>query len=617
MKRFLCAVLCAAMMLSAAACGKADPVGSTAGTETEKETETTTEAAPKTDKEAKPEDVVKEALNALMKKEARFAFDSEAVLDISLPYQAPEGTESDDDFMALIGQIIGVLSGDEKELNIRLEPKIRGAVDMQKGMTAEGEIKNNLSEPIARLTEMLGGEGAESLVPELTDNIKLKAYLDKEEGKLYYGNPETDTWNYLTADLSDDPETIESLKLNEIFGDDYEWKVTDTQYVLEVRKNLQEAALNAITDEDQMQTEEKDIAEELKDAELHISMIFNDEKKLESAELSLDSLSVDLNELIPGLGFKLNAFSVKMDTDYAAAVDFEVPKDVKENAQPVDQDEPVFPVTSEDYPWINDNYSLNDVVITDDSNITLTAKEAQNDEEGNMQVLFTLENKTDKTITIDLDDMYLNGLKCSELLYEDVDPKSSKDLVLTVYSFDMEDILLEHAYQMDLFLEIGYSDDWEADPLLSGQCTLTLQPGKAVTPQADPQMTLVESDKLNISWVEAAEPEGSIGADLYLYCVNGTDAEVYYEVTNLSVNGHEVDDLWWGDNTKPGFAGFCSYYLPSSFMKTNGIDTIDSIQGTIRAYKEVDWEEVEYGTNDFTVSYGSDGSVSVETAPAK
>ena len=116
MKRLFCLLMCVVMILSAAACGKeqeettlppetaavteragaADtepaPPETTVPETTEPETtepETTT-AAVTTDRNAKPEDVLKAAAEALTGEDVLFAFSADPVLDLSLFYEAPE-----------------------------------------------------------------------------------------------------------------------------------------------------------------------------------------------------------------------------------------------------------------------------------------------------------------------------------------------------------------------------------------------------------------------------------------------------------------------------------------------------------------------------------------------
>ena len=103
-----------------------------------------------------------------------------------------------------------------------------------------------------------------------------------------------------------------------------------------------------------------------------------------------------------------------------------------------------------------------------------------------------------------------------------------------------------------------------------------------------------------------------------MFCENGKDIPVSFEITDLKVNGIEVDKVWWEDEIKGGFVGVSKESVSADFLKQNEIAEITEITGTIRAYSEDDsWNEVEYAVNDFTVTYQADGSVSLETAAAE
>ncbi len=636
MKKFLCWLICAAMLLTAAACGKT-PERTMPDTAAEPETTVPETEAPKTDKDAKADDVVKEALKALLKDDLKFGFTSDTALDLSLLRAAEESKAAQSDGGAgmddMLGMIIGVIFGDKNELNLKLDVKAEGSADAQKGMAAKIELKNNAAEALEGLLELLNSqtEGGESPVSWLKDTFNTEVYMDKAEGKAYFLNPVTEEWNFTEARFTKDEDaekTIDELELEKFFGKDYEWKITNTQYLFSADVDLKELALNSVAEEDRKDAEEE-IGEVMDGLVLHVALTFNDEKKLESAELSLDPVTKDLNMFLVGIGIslRLNRFEIKCGMDYAAAVDCEVPAAVKESAVEAESGSilPIGPGTDDpfgpdedEFPWANDNYSLKDEVLADDENVRLTANKVETDEFGDIHVLFTLENKTDKKLSIDLDDLYVNGLQVNGFVYEDVEPQESLELDLEIYDIHMNEIRQKHIYQLDLFFEIEDPEDWMADPVLEDHFTLNVQPGEAEPWEQDPAMTLLETEDLKAVWLPAGERDEILGMDLYVFCENGKDIPVSFEITDLKVNGIEVDKVWWEDEIKGGFVGVSKESVSADFLKQNEIAEITEITGTIRAYSEDDsWNEVEYAVNDFTVTYQADGSVSLETAAAE
>ena len=638
MKKFLCWLICAAMLLTAAACGKTpERTRTMPGTAAEPETTVPETEAPKTDKDAKADDVVKEALKALLKDDLKFGFTSDTALDLSLLRAAEESKAAQSDGEAgmddMLGMIIGVIFGDKNELNLKLDVKAEGSADAQKGMAAKIELKNNAAEALEGLLELLNSqtEGGESPVSWLKDTFNTEVYMDKAEGKAYFLNPVTEEWNFTEARFTKDEDaekTIDELELEKFFGKDYEWKITNTQYLFSADVDLKELALNSVAEEDRKDAEEE-IGEVMDGLVLHVALTFNDEKKLESAELSLDPVTKDLNMFLVGIGIslRLNRFEIKCGMDYAAAVDCEVPAAVKESAVEAESGSilPIGPGTDDpfgpdedEFPWANDNYSLKDEVLADDENVRLTANKVETDEFGDIHVLFTLENKTDMKLSIDLDDLYVNGLQVNGFVYEDVEPQESLELDLEIYDIHMNEIRQKHIYQLDLFFEIEDPEDWMADPVLEDHFTLNVQPGEAEPWEQDPAMTLLETEDLKAVWLPAGERDEILGMDLYVFCENGKDIPVSFEITDLKVNGIEVDKVWWEDEIKGGFVGVSKESVSADFLKQNEIAEITEITGTIRAYSEDDsWNEVEYAVNDFTVTYQADGSVSLETAAAE
>lgn len=629
MKKILCCLMCAVMILSTAACGKTPErtttMPSVPSAESTKAPETEPTAAPKTDKDAKAEDVFKEALKALLKDDLKFGFTSDTALDLSLLRAAGESkaaqTDDEPGIGGMVGMITAMVFGDKDELNLKLEVNAEGSGDMQKGMAAKVVIRNNIADALGNLLEMLsqGGTEGESPLSGLKETINSEMYLDKAEGKLYFLNPTTEEWNYTEAEFAkneDAEKSVDEFELEKFLGKDYEWKITDTQYLLSADVKLKDLALS--------ESAKEEAGDMLDGLVLHIAMVFNDEKKLESAEVSMDPVTKDLGAFLEGISLRLNRFEIRSSMDYAAAADVEVPAAVRESAVeaeggsflPNGSDDPFFPEA--EVPWANDEYSLKDEVLVDDENVRLTANEAQTDEYGDIHVLFTLENKTDKKLNIDLDDLYVNGLQTSSFIYEEVAPQSSLELDLEIYDTVMNEIRQEHIYQMDLFFEIEDAEDWFADPVLEDHFTLTLQPGKAEPWETDAAMTLVETEDLKAVWLPAGERDKFFGMYLYVFCENGKDVPVNFEITDLKINGREAEDSFWEEEIKGGFAGVSKESLSAEFLKENEIDKITEITGTIRVYSEdEDWNETEYAAVDFTVTYTEDGSPSLETAAAE
>ena len=634
MKKFLCWLICAVMLFTAAACGKT-PERTMPDTTTEPETTVPETEAPKTDKDAKADDVIKEALKALLKDDLKFGFTSDTALDLSLLRAAEESKAAQSDGGAgmndMLGMIVGVIFGDKNELNLKLDVKAEGSADAQKGMAAKIELKNNAAEALEGLFKLLNSqtEDGESPVSWLKDTFNTEVYMDKAEGKAYFLNPVTEEWNFTEARFTEDEDaekTIDELELEKFFGKDYEWKITDTQYLFSADVDLKELALSTASEEERKETEDE-MGGMLDGLVLHVAMTFNDEKKLESAEISLDPFTKDLSMFLNGISLRLNRFEIKCGMDYAAAVDCEVPAAVKESAVEAESgsilpigpgtDDP-FGLDEDEFPWANDDYSLKDEVLADDENVRLTANKVQTDEFGDIHVLFTLENKTDKKLNIDLDDLYVNGLKTNAFVYEEVGPQTSLELDLEIYDLSMNAIHQEHIYQMDLFFLIEDAEDWMADPVLEDHFTLNVQPGEAEPWEQDTAMTLLETEDLKAVWLPAGERDEILGMDLYVFCENGKDIPVSFEITDLKVNGTEVDKVWLEDEFKGGLAGVYKLALSAEFMEKNEIAEITEVTGTIRAYSEDDnWNEVEYAVNEFTVTYQADGSVSLETAAAE
>ena len=380
MKRLFCLMMCTIMILTAAACGKSSAeettlpettaAETTAPETTEPETtvpettepettepETTepeTPAPVMTDKDAKPEDVLKAAAKALTDEGARFAFAADPVLDLTVIYEAPEPETSEagsemDMAQLMYGAIADMLLDPDGKLNIRLEPKTVGFYEAGKGAEAEIEFKNNLADRIKTLLALLQGAESEDdpSVAWITDVIKTSLYVDLTERKVYFLSPVTEAWNYAELGEAQEskPEVEEKVDLNELF-EEYEWTVTDDQYILSGKMNRDTLSGSAA-------------AGELPDeAVFRLTMVFDGEQRLTGAELVMDPFEKDLSGLIPGLSVKLDQFTMKGTIDYDTPESFAVPAEVAANAEKYEGDIPFISGGSDepDEPTVSGQY---------------------------------------------------------------------------------------------------------------------------------------------------------------------------------------------------------------------------------------------------------------------
>ena len=361
MKRLFCLLMCVVMILSAAACGKEQeettlPPETAAVTERAGAADTepappettvpettepeTTTAAVTTDRNAKPEDVLKAAAEALTGEDVLFAFSADPVLDLSLFYEAPEqetgedGTEAGINMMQMIIEsIAAMLFDDSGKLNIRLELTAYGLYEAGKGVAAEIEFRNNLADKIKSLLIMMAGvESADDpSIAWIKDAIRSSLYVDLTKKIIYFLNPVSGEWNYVNDDEpeteTEEPEGLaipEEIDLDQLF-EEYEWTVTDDQYILSGKVNA-EGLSGASGAADQLPEE----------AVMRLTMVFNGEQKLVGEEFVIEPFGMDLSEMIPGFSFKLDQFSVKATIDYDTPESFGVPAEIVEKAEEFD-----------------------------------------------------------------------------------------------------------------------------------------------------------------------------------------------------------------------------------------------------------------------------------------
>ena len=279
----------------------------------------------------------------LTKEDARFAFSGDAALDLSVIFKPSAETlqQMPASVQAVINLANQLLLDENGELNIKLGVGANGFTDAAKGTRADITFSHNLSEKIKAVLALISSvEPDDPSLSWLTDTLTSKLYQDKEAGKVYFLNPIKGEWNYseTKADAAGIKPVSEEteIKLDELFEPGYEWTITDEKYILSGTVNAKVMAGEMEDEQNGEASETESGADRLmEDIALKLTMTFNDEKHLESAEIAAVPFEKVLDDLFPGLTVKLSTFTVSAAFDYQKTEDFAVPAEVTEEVSAI------------------------------------------------------------------------------------------------------------------------------------------------------------------------------------------------------------------------------------------------------------------------------------------
>lgn len=115
-------------------------------------------------------------------------------------------------------------------------------------------------------------------------------------------------------------------------------------------------------------------------------------------------------------------------------------------------------------------------------------------------------------------------------------------------------------------------------------------PEATVPPTTEPafrEIVLAEDENVTVK-VTGVEEDGLLGYTLKVFLENKTDKELMFTVENVSVNGFMVDPFW-ADTVDAGKKANEEIFFLRSDFANNGIEAVEEITLTLRAYDNDNW----------------------------
>ena len=114
------------------------------------------------------------------------------------------------------------------------------------------------------------------------------------------------------------------------------------------------------------------------------------------------------------------------------------------------------------------------------------------------------------------------------------------------------------------------------------------------------EMVLVDNDDL-IFKITGIDENGLMGYTLKVFLENKTDKELMFTAEDASVNGFMCDPFW-AETVAAGKKSNTTISWFESEFEANGIETVEEIVFTLRAYDNADWLADDILNQEFTLN---------------
>lgn len=257
------------------------------------------------------------------------------------------------------------------------------------------------------------------------------------------------------------------------------------------------------------------------------------------------------------------------------------------------------------------------LVDCDEATITVTDYDPEGDWGPTFELL--MENKSDRALYMELEEVAVNGVMCSPYCGETV-PAGQK--VYTDLYWGAEDLqAVGINYIQTVTASVDIWDDDTYEDVYVGMTSWEMTVGETDMPAAEPvsfgDFTPVEVFTGDTAMtVVGYDPTGSMddGPALYLYLENDTDKIVYFTADDVAVNGFGCDP-YWGETLLPGTVAYDRMEWWADDLEDSHIEAVESVQFTGSAVDDDNWDE--YNTGSVDIDLTGAAAPAEETAPAE
>lgn len=234
--------------------------------------------------------------------------------------------------------------------------------------------------------------------------------------------------------------------------------------------------------------------------------------------------------------------------------------------------------------------AIQETVLLDQNGIRVTATGLSESEWVGPEINVLIENNTDQSVTLQTQDVSINGIMYSPVFFCDVAAGKKSNETISFYQSDLDSYGITSIQAIELKVEAMDSSSWE-----------TLAVGDVITLYTDAPQTTQQVDK---SGTPALKQEGLEivvrgvntddelwGPEIMLYLSNQTGSDIVVQLDDFSINGYMISPILSCDIVD-GKIAYGTIYLDADELKKNGIDQIDTIECTFVISDSNTWDTI-------------------------
>lgn len=232
----------------------------------------------------------------------------------------------------------------------------------------------------------------------------------------------------------------------------------------------------------------------------------------------------------------------------------------------------------------NDKLSIEEQVLWEVNDVTLTATEIEEDSIWGTGIKILAENNSDKDVAFYCDAVIVNDYMISDLTSINVTAGNKSNETIHLSSSELEAAGIDKIGKIEIYMHM--SDPETLDRIETSECiTIKTSLYDEIDTEADTNGTvLLDQDGVKI--IGKYVDENSFwGAAALLYIENNTDKNIIVQTDDVAVNGFMITSLCSQD-VYAGKKAFATVDFLGSSLEENDITSVDTVEMTFKVLDE-------------------------------
>ena len=238
---------------------------------------------------------------------------------------------------------------------------------------------------------------------------------------------------------------------------------------------------------------------------------------------------------------------------------------------------------------ISSKAKVEEKVLVDRDGVKVTLKSI---DYNSYEVVFKLlvENNTSKTVTVQDDNVSINGLMVNSLFSATVAPGKKANDELSIMNEDLKIAKIKAIKDVELDLK-AFDDETYDDIFVEKGIKFETDATDYVQEYNTEGELVVDKNGVKIYALKVDDKDSFWGADIYFYIENNTGKQIVVQAEDVSINGFMVDD-YFSTDLAPNKKAYDTMTFMEEDLKKNDIKSIDELELKFKVWDYASYDDI-------------------------